>query len=148
MHAGRGIRLRWLRRYLPAELSGILGALFCSWLASLWTTGPEAIALAGTCGENLGYFSMMFAREQAIRGRRSTRQIVRELTFELGPATVIDSLVCGPVLLYFGILLAPNLPVGLAAGTILASCTFYVLTIATHERLRQRPSLCKKENCT
>lgn len=132
---------RWLRRYLPAEVSGIFGALLCAWLASRCTTAPGAIALAGTGGENLGYFGMLFARECAERSRQYRRQIIRELALEFGPATAMDSLVFSPILLYISILLAPNLPLGIAIGTLFANCAFYIPVIATHERLRHRRAL-------
>ena len=58
----------WLLRYLPAECVAIVGAIAAGLLVG-WSGGDTAlIALAGTWGENAGYYGTMFVTEYR-RGR-------------------------------------------------------------------------------
>jgi pilus assembly protein TadC len=63
---------------------------------------------------------------------------LRDLVLEFGPAEALDSLLLRPALMYAGILLAPNLALGVVAGKIAADICFYLPTILSYEWLRRR----------
>jgi hypothetical protein len=130
--------MAWLRRYLPAELVSIPIAIFCAWLAATLTGSVAAAAVAGTWGENLGFYGMMLARELARRGVWALPAVLCDLALEFGPAEALDSLLLRPALMYAGLSIIPNLALGILAGEIAADIVFYVPTIVSYELLRRR----------
>jgi hypothetical protein len=130
--------LVWLRRYLPAELICTLTGLLGAWAAVALIGSPAAVAVAGTLGENVGFYGMMLGREIAQRGRRSLSPIIRDLLLEFGPAEILDCLLLRPTLMYAGQMLTPNTALGILAGKLIADIIFYVPTIVSYELLRRR----------
>ena len=130
--------LVWLRRYLPAELVCTASGLFAAWAAAVLTGSPAAIAVAGTLGENVGFYGMMLGREIAQRGLRTLSPIIHDLMLEFGLAEVLDCLLLRPALMYIGQMLAPNTALGVVAGKLVADLIFYVPTIVSYELLHQR----------
>jgi hypothetical protein len=129
--------LRWLRRYVPAELVAAPCALGAGLAAAEVTGSVAAAALAATWGENAGFYGLMIGRE--LRQRRSLRAlpgVVRALALEFGPAEALDSLLLRPAAVYAGLALAPHPALGLLAGKLLADVTFYAPAIACHELQR------------
>ena len=128
----------WLRRYMPAELvctaTGLLGA----WIAAVLTGSPAVIAIAGTLGENVGFYGMMLGREIAQRGARSLSAIIRDLMLEFGLAEALDFLLLRPALMYGGQMLAANTALGVVAGKLVADVLFYVPAIISYELLHRR----------
>jgi hypothetical protein len=70
--------ITWLRRYLPAELIGLLAALLCAWLAIALTGSAPAAAIAGTWGDNLGFYGIMLGRELSRRSLPALPTILRQ----------------------------------------------------------------------
>jgi hypothetical protein len=130
--------LVWLRRYLPAELVCTVTGLLGAWAAAALTGSPVAIAVAGTLGENVGFYAMMLCREIAQRGTRSLSSIIRDLVLEFGLAEVLDCLLLRPTLMYAGQILASNTALGVVAGKLIADIIFYVPTIVSYELLHRR----------
>lgn len=130
--------LVWLRRYLPAELVCTVTGLLGAWAAFALTGSPAAVAVAGTLGENVGFYGMMLGHEIAHRGMRSLSPIIRDLMLEFGLAEMLDCLLLRPALMYAGQMLAPNTALGIVAGKLVADIVFYVPTIVGYELLRQR----------
>jgi len=128
--------LRWLRRYLPAELVGTPCALLCGWAAAELTGSTAVVAVAATWGENLGFYGLMLGRELRQRGSTSFFVAVRDLFVEFGPAEALDSFVVRPGALYAGLALAPNPALGYFAGKLAADLSFYAPAILTHELQR------------
>jgi len=88
--------LVWLRRYLPAELVCTITGLLGAWAAAVLTGSPAAVAVAGTLGENVGFYGMMLGREIAQRGLCSLPLIIRDLMLEFGLAEALDCLLLRP----------------------------------------------------
>lgn len=129
--------LRWLRRYLPAELVCTPCALLCGYAALQLTGIPAVAAIAATWGENLGFYGMMLGRELIQRGGlRALPAAARDLFVEFGPAEALDSFLLRPASLYAGLALAPHPALGMVAGKIAADLTFYTPAIVTHELQR------------
>jgi hypothetical protein len=125
----------WLRRYLPAELLGTPTALLCAWLVATLTGSPAAAAVAGTWGENLGFYGIMLGRELGRQGVRALPSILRDLVLEFGPAEALDSMLLRPALMYAGVTLASSTALGIIAGKIAADVCFYAPAIASYELL-------------
>ena len=134
--------IMWLRRYLPAELIGMLATLLCAWLAIALTGSAAAAAIAGTWGENVGFYGILLGRELSRRSLLALPAILRDLLLEFGPATALDSLLLRPALMYAGMALTPHSAIGLIAGKLAADLIFYVPTIVSYELLcRMRPKM-------
>lgn len=129
--------LTWLRRYLPAELVCTVTALLGAWAATALT---GSAAVAGTWGENVGFYGMLLGCELSRRSLRALPTILRDLALEFGPATALDSLLLRPALMYAGMALPPHLAIGFIVGKLAADLIFYVPTIVSYELLR-RPRL-------
>jgi hypothetical protein len=56
-----GIRF-WLMRYLPSELAGTALSLLSAWVAYRLSGSLVVAALAGTVGENVGFYGVAVGR--------------------------------------------------------------------------------------
>ena len=107
--------MRWVRRYAPAELCGLVGAL-TAYLVTSRSYGAAA-------GESVAYYGFLLARR--------TRS-VRALLVEFGPAEALDSLAIRPACCAVAVtLLGPV--AGVIAGKLVADLVFYAPVIATYE---------------
>jgi hypothetical protein len=128
----------WVKRYLPAELGGITGALLSAWATSTLTRSAPMAALAATSADMVVYYAIIIIRDLRAGTHRSVRVLLRHIALEFGPAELLDSLLIRPTVLYIGITLIPNLAVGIIAGQATANLCFYVLTIISYELLSAR----------
>jgi hypothetical protein len=147
--ASRGWRARakcteWARRYLPAECIGLLGALVCGLMARSACDSTAVVALAGTWGENFGYYGTMLATEMRggdtpVRGRplRRIARAIRNLLLEFGGAECLDSLFLRPTAMYALSLWSGNLVAGIVAGKLVADVGFYIPAIIAYELRRK-----------
>lgn len=140
----------WLRRYLPAEITGTITALFGATLGHALSGGSLVVAAyAGTIGENIGYYGY-FAVKESMRHYRAhahhatARRImvsglktVRDMMVEFGPAELLDSFIVRPLLMYLGPQLVGHFQVGIFAGKVAADVIFYSLAIIGYE-IRKR----------
>jgi hypothetical protein len=133
----------WLWRYLPAECVAIVGAVVAGLLVGRLGGTTALIALAGTWGENAGYYGTMFATEYR-RGRSvgwttagGLPRAARNLLLEFSGAELLDSLLIRPASMYAGVRLTGSVPVGLLLGKLAADLVFYVPAIAAYELRKQ-----------
>jgi hypothetical protein len=127
----------WLRRYGPAELLALVGAVAGYVAAEALTGSHAAAAFAAAAGDNLSYYGVMAVRETA--RRRSFRRAVRALALEFGPAEALDSTVVRPA----STAIATGLlgPAGVLPGKLLADLAFYAPVIASYELAKRRRGL-------
>jgi len=125
----------WFARYAPAEVGAILGALLAAAVV-----GPfgvvAATAYAGTIGDGVGFYSVLFVRDLRRRpaGRRGRlAATVRGLVLEFGPAEVLDSLLVRPLAMYLATRWLGDATAGVVAGKIVADAVFYALAILVYE---------------
>jgi hypothetical protein len=115
--------MRWLRRYAPAELCGLLCALTGSLLVRGAIGNAAAAAYAGAIAESVGFYGFLLARR--------TRSLWA-LVVEFGPAEALDSIVVRPACIAGAMsLLGPV--AGVVAGKLAADLVFYTPVIATYE---------------
>lgn len=132
----------WGRRYLPLEIVATVTALMGAYGANVLTSGEAvAVALAGTWGENCGYYSYaawreMRAQKQSEGTTTATRfgQTLRNLLYEFGTAEVVDSFVSRPFFMYIGPAMLGHLGAGIVAGKLAADVVFYAIAILFYER--------------
>lgn len=140
----------WIRRYLPNEITGTLVSLSSAWLTYRFTDSLVAAAVAGTVGENIGFYGAAAARnirEQWIhavamishRRRASFQRALWFTVVEFGPAEVVDSFAVRPLLLYFAPVTVGIPVVGWIIGKILADAVFYTVAGVSYVISRRRP---------
>jgi hypothetical protein len=144
----------WLRRYLPAEAVGIVGALAGALLVMRATGAPVAAAFAGSVGETVGYYATIGWRDvvrhhRPLEGtphRRFARAVgltARDLAVEFGPAEALDSILLRPLLMYVGPVVTGHFLAGTLFGKLTADVAFYAFAITGYEvrkRIFGRPS--------
>jgi hypothetical protein len=139
----------WLRRYLPAEVIAT-GTAITSALIGHHASGSLAVAaIAGTIGENIGYYGYFGVTEtrRHYRGHNqhpplqrlvlTTVKTIRDMVIEFGPAEFLDSFVFRPLFMYLGPQLVHNFAFGILLGKVAADVIFYTFAIIGYE-LRKR----------
>lgn len=143
----RGI-LFWIRRYLPAELTGTVALLVAGLTVTVWTDHPLGIAAAAVIGENLGFYGVLATVvliEQCRRGRRGVQALaamVVLLVAEFGGAEVLDTLLIRPAAISLAVWLVPDPVWALLVGKVAADLVFYAVAassyvLTTRTRLRR-----------
>lgn len=134
----------WLRRYVPAEVGGIVGSIVVGLLLYSLTGSESLTAVGGTVGESVGYYAVIFLIEAIKIGKkrmlrtRSLGIIARNIVVEFGLAEALDAFVIRPFLIYAALQITNNIPVGLVVGKIGADIVFYGLTILMYEYRKKR----------
>src|ERR1044072_6559329 len=139
---------RWLHRYGPAELTGIVTALLGSYAARALTGSEIAAEFGGSLGETLGVYAVIVARviradaaaARASGLRYDTRARLRtaaNLLVEYGPAEILDTGVIRPFTMGAGTRLFGR-ALGVPLGKIAADITFYLPVILIYEWRRRR----------
>jgi hypothetical protein len=134
----------WIKRYLPAEIFGTLGAIIFPTAVSFFTENILAIALVGTWGENVGFYGTMLFQEtrEGIEkhkklnkkyGLISFGKSIRNIFLEFGVAETADSLFVRPAIMYLTVSTIGNLQLGIFVGKIIADVIFYIPTIISYE---------------
>ncbi len=131
----------WLRRYAPAELLALVGAL-TGYLLLEMTTGSRAVAALGAAmGDNVGYYAVIAAREIAARRDEGQRHAVRRglgaLMLEFGPAEALDSALVRPACTAIATA-ALGSAAGVVAAKLVADLVFYAPVIASYELRKRR----------
>ena len=139
---------RWLRRYGPAEVTGIGTALLGSYVVHALTGNEIAAAFGGALGETLGFYGVIVGREirtdrrtaragGVTYGPRAWLTTAANLMIEFGPAEILDSGIIRPAAMGFGTRLLGR-ALGVPLGKLAADVTFYVPVILLYEWRRLR----------
>jgi hypothetical protein len=144
-------RLRgWLRRYLPAELSGTASALVAAELALMASHSLAVAALCGSIGETAGYYAASIVRDVTAHyrlhlGHDARRRFgltcltsLRSLLIEFGPAEAVDGAFVRPYLLWVSPQIVGQAQIGWLAAKLAADAVFYTLAVAGHEFHQRR----------
>ena len=142
---------RWLRRYGPAELTGIATALLGSYVVQRLTGNAIAAAYGGAIGENLGFYGVIVSRELRADaalaraagvpyGPRAWLKTAANLMIEFGAAEILDSAIIRPLAMGLGTRYLGR-ALGVPLGKLAADITFYVPVIIMYEwRRRLQPA--------
>jgi hypothetical protein len=139
----------WLRRYLPAEIIATGTAITGAMIGHHASGSLAVAAIAGTIGENIGYYGYFGITEtrRHYRGhgqyppfRRlvlTAVKTVRDMMVEFGPAEFLDSFVFRPLFMYLGPQVVHSFAFGILLGKVAADIIFYTFAIIGYE-LRKR----------
>lgn len=143
----------WIKRYAPAEIIGTITAMGSFWIAHNATDSLAIAAIAGTIGENIGYYGTATCREVLRYWRvhhyhaRLKRlwltgaHSLRDMVMEFGLAEILDSFVVRPGLFYlFPMWFSGNMALALLAAKLIADLVFYAFAITAYE-FRKRLAL-------
>lgn len=152
MSMGRARAWSWVGRYLPLEVLGTITALVAASVAYRVSGSLVVAAIAGTLGENVGYYALVVVR--AVRGHAGSRRVqrlpgrgrrawatawlaARSVAAEFGPAELVDSLLVRPVLLWAAAATWGAHPAAWFAGKLAADAVFYAIAIVSFETGRR-----------
>ncbi len=134
----------WIKRYGPAEIvCSIFAVLSASVIYSL-TKNDILTALAGTWGENIGFYGVIGFRD--VRASRKNHKengknytifsflkTIRAMIFEFGPAEILDTFFSRPLMMYMFPKITGNIQTGIFAGKIAADIIVYIPIIISYE---------------
>ncbi|MBD3362450.1 hypothetical protein GF362_01910 [Candidatus Dojkabacteria bacterium] len=132
--------VEWLKRYLPAEILAITGALVIGGLAHIIFQNGAVTALAGTWGENIGFYGKILYEDIRKRKQKDERitfigmlKVLRGIIVEFGAGEYLDSFVIRPGAMYVFPKLLGSTFWGLLVGKLTADITFYLPTVISYE---------------
>lgn len=141
----------WIKRYLPGEIAGTMTALISAVIAYNLSHSYITAGIAGTVGENVGYYGYFISREASSQYKkhkhhpplRRTALIAssttRQLLIEFGLAEALDSLFVRPYFMTVAPQYIAPYWVGTLIGKIAADGIFYSLAIIGREyEMRQK----------
>lgn len=148
----------WLRRYLLAEVVGLLAALGNITLASRLTDNTVLLVAVSVYGGAVGYYSTLFLSlffavrraEQRVGGVAlpySRWRKIRTLLMTLGSAELVDSLFLSPLLLYLALHLLPNHQLAVVVSEVVSTLAFYG-TVSLARRVDTGRNLCVQKGAT
>jgi hypothetical protein len=134
----------WVQRYLPAEMISIITTLLFASVARYTTQSYLIAAIAGTFGENVGYYGFLTFQEirNSKKHHRKTHKKygimaflknIRDLILEFGFAEWVDSGFVRPLFLYVLPKALGNFTVGVVVAKLAADLVFYCLIITAYE---------------
>jgi selenocysteine lyase/cysteine desulfurase len=123
----------WIRRYGPAEVAAVAGALVAAGIVDGAGTAA-ATAVAATLGETVAFYVTILIRDLRARpADRPVRVVLRGLVIEFGPAEALDTALLRPAAMYLGPLVTGDLTAGVIAGKVAADLVFYGIAAFGHE---------------
>src|SRR5688500_2664094 len=127
----------WFRRYAPAEVGAILGAVLAAIAVDQFGLAA-ATAYAGAIGEAVVFYGVLFVRDLSAHraGRspgRAVGRTVRDLVLECGPAELLDTLAVRPLAMYLATQAVGSAWLGGVLGKIAADGVFYTVAIIGYE---------------
>lgn len=134
----------WIKRYLPGEILGTIGALIGAGLIYFLTKNRILSAYAGAVGENIGYYGFIFIKEHINdldnskkmnkeHGIKGFFKTIRNLFVEFGFSEMLDSLIIRPFCMYIFPLITGQFGLGIFIGKLVADIFFYIPTIIAYE---------------
>lgn len=126
----------WLKRYIPAEIVAVCGALIGGFSVHVLFHNPILTAIGGTAGDTVFYYATIVVsdlRKHKPITFRAFVKTIRNILLEFGPSEFLDSFIVRPFSMYIFPLLLQNVGLGLLVGKIVADIIFYIPTIIAYE---------------
>lgn len=140
---------QWLKRYIPAEILGTLGAVLAAWVTFSHTHSYLAATASGWVGEGVGFYGYFIITELFFSAKRYGEHSFLKRTYlaigaastnllvEFVPAEVLDNFILRPFLMYEVPQHIHPYAVGFLVGKFGADIIFYCLAVVGYEaRLR------------
>lgn len=141
----QGKTREWLRRYIPAEILGTIGALLAAWIVYNHTHSYVAAAAAGWIGEGIGFYGYFITIELLLGNKKYRRYPLfkrislaiatasANLFVEFLPAELLDNFIIRPFLMYLVPQYIHPYPLGFLVAKFGADILFYALAIVGYE---------------
>lgn len=135
----------WLKRYIPAETLGTIGALAAAWITFAHTHSYIVATGAGWVGEGIGFYGYFIVTEllnstethkQYRLAKRISLAIASagaNLIVEFAPAEVLDNFIIRPFLMFLVPHYIHPYPVGFLIGKFAADIVFYCFAVVGYE---------------
>ncbi len=135
----------WLKRYIPAEILGTIGALMAASVVFSHTHSYVAAAASGWFGEGIGFYGYFISTELFSNSKRYSQHSFfkrvslaiatasTNLLIEFAPAEVLDNFIIRPYLMYLVPQHIKPYAVGFLVGKFSADIIFYMLAIVGYE---------------
>ena len=126
--------LEWLKRYGWAEVGSLVGAYTGFYLVKFLFDHTVSNAYAGSIGETIGYYLVIFWREYKQPSVPEANIFIKffHLITEFGPAEILDTFFLRPLFMGLGIYFVGDF-FGVLIGKITADITFYIPVIFSYE---------------
>ena len=134
----------WAKRYVPAEVLAVIGALIGATLIYFLTNNRIFAAYGGAIGENIGYYSLIISKDirrsvemhrnkKLKYGVKSFLKDLRNILVEFGFSETLDSFIIRPFAMYIFPIILGSYSLGIIIGKFVADITFYMPTIIFYE---------------
>lgn len=134
----------WAKRYVPAEMLALVGALLGAILIYFLTNNRILAAYGGAIGENIGYYGLIISKDirkslethrtkKLKYGFKSFLKDMRNIFVEFGLSETLDSFIIRPFAMYIFPIILGSYVLGIIIGKFAADITFYVPTIISYE---------------
>lgn len=135
----------WVRRYIPAEILGTIGALVAAWLTYNHTHSYVGAAAAGWFGEGIGFYGYFITAELLLNNKKYREySFIKRLSLiiavastnlfvEFVPAEILDNFFIRPFAMYIAPQYIHPYPLGFLVGKFSADLLFYLLAIIGYE---------------
>lgn len=137
--------MKWLKRFLPAEVVGTLVAIAMAYFASTFAANRVTIAYAASLAETVGFYAtiiftdaLLIRNQLKIQNRTLTLTsllltTLKNILIDFGFAELADSFVIRPLFMYLFPLWLNDYVSGIVAGKVASDIVFYVPVIIAGE---------------
>lgn len=135
----------WLKRYIPAELLGTVGALLAAGAVYSHTHSYITGAAAGWVGEGIGFYGYFVTSELLLNARKYRHRpffmsillaisvASTNLLVEFLPAEILDNFIIRPIAMYVVPQHIHPYVLGFLVGKFSADVLFYALAVIGYE---------------
>ena len=137
--------MKWIKRFLPAEVVGTLIAITMAFSVSAFTANRITIAYAASIAETVGFYTtiiftdaLLIRKHLKIQNRTLTLTALllttlKNILIDFGVAELADSFMIRPLFMYLFPLWLNDYALGIFAGKIASDIVFYVPVIIASE---------------
>lgn len=129
----------WVKRYLPAEILGIIGTIIAGFFVHHFSTNKILVSYGAIVGEGCGYYGYISITD-FLRHKKTSKtktkaafKLGRDMFLEFSLAEYLDTIFVRPAAIYLFISILPNFIFGLILGKLAGDIFFYALTIPSYE---------------
>jgi len=153
---------KWIKRFLPAEVVGIISAIASAWVASSLGTHRVGVAFTASIAETVGFYLTIMVTDALLLRKQLKLEhhpltlpalllaTIKNMVLDFGLAELADSFVVRPLFMYLFPLWLKDYTMGIVAGKIVSDLVFYVPVIVagrirTHLSRKRAKSKSKKD---
>lgn len=140
----------YIQRYMVAEIAGTICAILAAGIFYYFTGSKAAAAIAGTWGENGGFYGAILLRDMGELRKEDRSKTIgghfRNIFLEFGLSEVADSFFVRPASMFIFALFIPSIAIATVLGKITADVIFYGIAIFSREYRISKKSKTKSDH--